>query len=73
MTDMELTMMTAERGLKATLAHIDYTRGFRCGLERKFDGAHLAQIFNAEFARGFHDALKIPADVREQLLKSATA
>ena len=51
MTDMEMTALVAERGLRGAMAHRDYTHGFRCGLERKFDGAHVGEIFGADFAR----------------------
>lgn len=70
MTDMEMTALVAERGLRGALAHRDYTHSFRCGLERKFDGAHVGEIFGADFARGFADALRLQADVRQQLISA---
>ena len=72
MTDMEMTALVAERGLRGAMAYRDYNHGFRCGLERKFDGAHVGEIFGADFARGFADALRLPEEVRKQLI-SATA
>lgn len=72
MTDMEMTALVAERGIRGALAYRDYNHGFRCGLERKFDGAHVGEIFGADFARGFKDALRLPEEMRKQLI-SATS
>ena len=72
MTDLEMTALVAERGLAGALAHRDYLHGFRAGLRRKYDGAHVGEIFGADFARGFADALRVPEEMRRQLL-SATA
>ena len=69
-TDLEITALVAERGMRGALAYRDYTHGFRCGLERKFDGAHVGDIFGADFARGFADAMRLPADVRQQLISA---
>lgn len=67
MTDLEMTALVAERGLRGALAHRDYTNGFRCGLDRKFDGAHVGEIFGADFARGFLAAARMPAELRQRL------